>query len=649
MAPTKPRRFSVKFMDRSADPHIDFYRYAVGGWLDAHELPPDKSRYGTFNELDESNLVLLKTIAEKCADGRGGPVADLVGRFYKSAMDVRKIEEAKFRPIEPLWHLAERVSTPEEVAGVIPQLQSRGIEPAFHAFSKPDDRESGVYAFYFEQGGLSLPDRDYYLSRDFARVRGQYRAHVTKMFRLKGLDAKRAGRWADSVLKMETALATAGRSRTELREREKNYNRINVSELGSSYPALSLQRFMEDAGVPTLPHVVVGQPEFFKALDGLLAEGNIDDWRAYLCWNVLHSAASYLHSAVEEENFDFFRRKLTGQKEPELRWKRAIRTIDAMVGEALGKLFVEEHFPDEARRRAQALVDDLRKVFVKRLEGLPWMSDKTKRQALSKFRNFRVKIGHPRTFRDYSEVVIDPEDFAGNVLRAAAFEFNRLAKRAGGEVDKDEWQMSPSMVNAYFDETLNEIVFPAGILQPPFYDYKADDAVNYGAIGVVIGHEITHGYDDQGRKYDDDGNMRDWWTPHDKKEFDKRAEAVVKAYSAVEVLPGLHANGKLTLGENIADLGGVSLAYEALQDRLSHSHARAKKDGLTPDQRFFVSYAQIWGEKMTEQEVRRRTTIDPHSLGRLRAVLPAVNHPDFDSAFPPKNTSSAGRRKVGVW
>ncbi|MDG6941355.1 MAG: M13 family metallopeptidase [Nitrososphaerota archaeon] len=651
---SKPRRFSVAFMDRSADPHDDFYRYAVGGWLDTHKLPPDKSRYGTFNELDESNLVLLRAIASKCADESMDegcdPVAGLVGRFYRSAMDTRKIESAKFRPIERLWSLTEGVSTPEEVVGAILQLQIQGIEPAFHAFSKPDDKASGVYAFYFEQGGLSLPDRDYYLSKDFTRIRDQYRVHVARMFRLKGVDNRQARRWADAVLKVETALAKTSRSRAELREREKNYNRLNVSGLDSIYPTLSLTRFMTGAGVPALPFVVVGQPEFFKALDGILKEGNIDDWRAYLCWNVIHSAAPYLHSEVEAENFDFFRRKLTGQKEPELRWKRAIRTIDAMVGEALGKLFVEEHFPGEARHRAQALVDDLRRVFVKRLEGLPWMSDETKRQALAKFHNFRVKIGHPLTFRDYSAVAIDPGDYLGNVLRAASFEFDRLAKRAGAEVDKEEWQMSPSMVNAYFDETMNEIVFPAGILQPPFYDYMADDAVNYGAIGVVIGHEITHGYDDQGRKYDDKGNMRDWWTPHDKREFAKRAGAVIKAYEKVEVLPGLHANGKLTLGENIADLGGVSLAFEALQERLAHSRPPAKKDGLTPDQRFFVSYAQIWGEKMTEQEVRRRTTIDPHSLGKLRAVLPAINHPAFDSAFPPrKKAGSAARRRVGVW
>ena len=647
-------RFSTTYMDRSVDPRADFYRYAAGGWLKATPLPKDKSRYGAFNELDENNLILLRSIAERCAtesEGRGSdPTVSLVGRFYRSAMDTQKIEAASFSPIEDLWSLAAGVSSPEDVEAALPQLHSQGIEPAFHSFSKADDKKSSTYAFMFEQGGLSLPDRDYYISKDFAKLRGQYRAHISKMFTLRGLDRGKARRWAAAVLRVETLLAKASRSRTELREREKNYNRMSAPELRSAYPSLSLSKFMEEVGVPPLPYVVVGQPEFFKAVDALLSKANMADWRAYLCWNVLHSMAPFLHSTVEEENFDFFRRKLTGQKEPEQRWKRSIRVIDSLVGEALGKLFVEEHFPEEARRRADALVGDIRKVFTKRLEGLPWMSEATKRHALAKFSNFRVKIGHPRAFRDYSSVEIDPGDFAGNIRRAAAFEFSRLAARAGGEVDKDEWQMSPSTVNAYFDETMNEIVFPAGILQPPFFDYKADDAVNYGAIGVVIGHEITHGYDDQGRKYDDQGNMRDWWTPEDKKEFDERAKAVVKAYSAMEVLPRLHANGKLTLGENIADLGGVSLAFEALQGRLSAADATAKKDGLTPDQRFFLSYAQIWREKITDQEIRRRTTIDPHSLGRLRGLIPAVNHPAFDRAFPPaKGGPSARRARVGVW
>ena len=650
---TATPKFSTAHMDLTVDPRKDFYRYAVGNWLKTHPLPPDKSWYGAFTELDERNMTFLRKIAERCArEGRtrADPVKVLVGDFYKSAMDTRRIEAAGYGPIEDLWRLAEGIRSMGDVARILPRLNSAGVQPIFDSSSRPDDKNSGVYAFFFEQGGLALPDREYYLSKAFAKVRRQYHAHIVRMLSLKGLKHVKARKWANGVLRVETALAKASRTRTQLRDREKNYNRAEVSNLAKEYPRLALAEFIKRAGVPPISYVVVRQPEFLKAAGGLIGNGNVEDWRAYLCWNVLHRTAPFLHSAVEEENFDFFRRKLTGQKKPEPRWKSSLRVMNWLVGEALGKLFVEEYFPEEARRRANTLVDDLRNVFTKRLESLPWMSAPTREQALAKFRNFRVKVGHPLIFRDYSSIRIDPGDYAGNVVRAASFEFRRQTSRVGGAVDKEEWQMSPPTVNAYFDQTMNEIVFPAGILQPPFFDHLADDPVNYGAIGVVIGHEITHGYDDQGRKYDAQGNLRDWWTPTDKKEFDRRARAVVKAYSAQEVLPGWHANGELTLGENIADLGGVSIAFEALQRRLvGEPTGYGRREGLTPDQRFFISYAQVWREVMTKQEVRRSTTTDPHSMGRLRAMIPAVNHPGFDSAFPPKRGQEASRGRIGVW
>jgi putative endopeptidase len=640
-------------MDRTADPRKDFYRFATGSWAKTHPLPPDKSRYGTFNEVDERNLLLLKRIAEDCSRkaraGGAGQLAALVGNFYASAMDTRRIEAAKFKPIEELWQSAEGIRSARDAVRVVSRLHRMFIEPLFSAYSRPDDKDSEVNALFFQQGGLSLPDRDYYLSGSFAKLRRQYRSHVARMFVLKGLPAKQARDWADRVLKVETALAKTSRTRTELREREKNYNRVEVEKLDSDYPSLALKGFIGASGAPAVSYVVVRQPEFFKAADLLVSSSPIEDLKAYLCWSILHAAAPWLHSAVEKENFDLFGRKLTGQKEPEPRWKRSVRLVDGSIGEAIGKLFVEKHFPEEARRRANLLVDDLRRVFTKRLENLPWMSEKTRLQALEKFKIFGVKIGHPQKFRDYSSIRIGRDDVVGNMLRAGAFEFARQAKRVGGPVDRAEWRMSPPTVNAYFDQSMNEIVFPAGILQPPFFDHRVDDAVNYGAIGVVIGHEITHGYDDQGRKYDSKGNLRDWWTPEDKKEFDLRAKTVVKAYGDQQVLPGLHANGQLTLGENIADFGGVSLAYEALQGRLG-SRRPGKKDGLTPEQRFFISYAQVWKQVITEQEVRRRTTVDPHSVGRLRATLPAINHPAFDQAFPPRRGSKgAAGPRVGVW
>jgi len=646
-------KYSTNYMDRAADPRKDFYRYAVGRWLDAHPLPPDRPRYGAFNELFDWNLSRLKIIAEKCAHGAADskdPIVRMVGDFYRSALDTRRIEATRFKPIEDLWQAAAKVSAPGEVAGAIALFQNEGVEAGFDSFSKADDKDSAHYAFYFEQGGLSLPDREYYLSKNFAELRKQYVEHIVRMFALKGMPRTQAKKWAAGVLRVETSLARTSRNRTLLRNRERNYNKKATGELEDEYPSLLLGRYLRATKVSPVSQVVVGQPEFFERLDALVGKGEIEDWRAYLCWCALHSSAPYLHSAVEEESFDFFQRKLTGQKKQQPRWKRALRVIDSSIGEALGKLYVEENFPEEARRRANVLVDDLKEVFRGRLEGISWMSEKTKQLALAKFSRFRSNIGHPEKFRDYSAVRIDPHDYAGNVRRSASFEVHRQAHRVGRKVDRSEWLMTPPTVNAYFEETVNEIFFPAGILQPPFFDHSADDAVNYGAIGVVIGHEITHGYDDQGRKYDSEGNLRDWWTKEDNRRFNRRASAVVRAYEAQEILPGLHVNGKLTLGENIADLGGVCIAFDALQRRLANGTGSRKKiDGLTPEQRFFISYSQIWRQNTSEMEARRLATVDPHSPSKVRGALPAKNHPAFELAFPPRKGESEGTPRIGVW
>jgi predicted metalloendopeptidase len=640
-------------MDRTADPRKDFYRYAAGRWLDTHPLPPDRPRYGAFNELFDWNLSRLRIIAEKCtrkAAGSKDPVIRMVGDFYRSALDTRKIGAARFKPIEDLWHAAASVSSPEEVAEAIALFQNEGVEAGFNAFSKADDRDSAHYAFYFEQGGLSLPDREYYISEDFAKTREQYKEHIVRMFVLKGLTKAQAERWARGVLRVETLLARASRARALLRDREKNYNRKTIKDVEGEYPSLFLGRCLRLMGAPLVSYVIVRQPEFLERLDALVAKGDADDWKAYLCWRALHSAAPYLHSAVETENFDFFQTKLTGQKKQQPRWKRALRVIDSSIGEALGKLYVEENFPEEARRRANVLVDDLREVFRRRLEGVPWMSERTSRLALAKFGRFRAKIGNPGKFRNYSAIRIDHRDYAGNVRRSASFEVRRQARRVGRRVDRNEWLMTPPTVNAYFEETVNEIVFPAGILQSPYFDHTADDAVNYGAIGVVIGHEITHGYDDQGRKYDGEGNLRDWWTKKDERRFNRKAGAVVRAYGAQEIFPGLYVNGKLTLGENIADLGGVGIAFDALQRRLAKDVGGRKKiDDLTPEQRFFISYAQMWRQKTSEMEARRLATVDPHSPAKVRGVLPAKNHPAFDLAFPPRKGKSERMPRIGVW
>lgn len=649
-------KFSVGSMDRKADPRKDFYQYAAGGWIRTHPVPADKTRWGGFGEVYEWNMLLLRKIVEQCARDKAAPKgseARLVGDFHRSAVDTGSIEASKFAPIEDLWKLVENAGSPEEVVGTIPKLHWQGLQPFFSAFSKADDKNSGVYAFFMSQGGLSLPDRQYYLSAEFSALRRQFEAHVTRMFRLKGVPVKEASRWAKGVLGIETSMAKSSRTKTALRDREKNYNRMTPSTLESRYPSLALLTYLDGVGVRESPYVVVGQPEFFDSLAAMVKSRDVYELKAYLKWRVIHSFAPYLHRKIETEHFDFFHKKLLGQQIQEPRWKRAVGVIDNNIGEALGKLYVEKHFPEESRRRASVLVDDLRYVFRKRLGALPWMTEATRRLALAKFETFTVKIGHPHRYRDYSALDIDSKDLAGNVRRSGAFEFSRLTERVGSPVDKAEWFMTPPTVNAYFEETTNEITFPAGILQPSFFDSTMDDAVNYGSIGVVIGHEITHGFDDQGRRYDAEGNLKDWWSPVDEKEFTKRARAVVKLYSSQEVLPGKYVNGELTLGEDIADLGGVSIAYEALERRLEQEPAKRRLiDGMTQEQRFFVSHAQTWRQTIRPKEAERRLTVDPHSPGKVRGTLPVVNHPRFDEAFPPDPSEKRrGRRepKIGVW
>jgi putative endopeptidase len=439
---------------------------------------------------------------------------------------------------------------------------------------------------------------------------------------------------AAKILDLETALAKASKPRADLRDPVANYHKFTAAAAQAQFPALHLDSFFSAAAIPSLPDLVIRQPEFFAALDTLLRERPLDDWKVYLRWHVLHSAAPRLSAAFEEESFAFYGRVLRGQPAQEPRWQRAARAIDGAIGESLGQLYVEKYFPPDAGARMNDLIDNLKGVFRARLAGVPWMTEATRAKALAKFDRFSQKVGSPSHFRDYSTVVIRRDDFLGNLRRAAIFESKRQLARIGKPVDRTEWDMTPQTVNAYFNPPQNEIVFPAGILQPPFFDVSMDDAVNYGAIGVVIGHEMTHGYDDEGRKYDADGNLNDWWTKADAEAFESRAQKLVDQYSSYEALPGLHVNGRLTLGENIADLGGVTLSYEALQRDLAKNPDKRKKiDGFSPEQRFFLSFAQIWRVNWREAEQRRLITVDPHSPGQFRGIGPESNLQQFYDAF----------------
>ena len=635
-APSIPR-FSLDYMDRSVDPRKDFYHYADGDWVKNNPVPADKSRWGAFGELADRNDYLIHQILEQAAaDTEAPPKSPVgeVGAFYASAMNTNRIEELAFQPLVNDLIRIEHAKNIKELFETLAYFHDEGVGGIFRSGVSPDAKESSIYAFDLDQGGLSLPDRDYYLKGSFAEIRGKFRQHVTRMFVLLGEKPDEAAADAATVLDLETQLAQASRSRVELRDPNKNYNKFTRWELRRKDRRIPWKIYFSERQIKSVPYAIVGQPEFFEAVNQLVYERPLSDWKTYLRWHLLHSSAPFLHAAVEDENFAFYGRVLRGQQEQEPRWKRSAHVINASIGEALGQLYVEKYFPPEAKARMNELVDNLKAVFRDHLKKLDWMTEATRAKALAKFDRFSQKIGYPEKFRDYSSVKIQRDDYLGNVRRAAAFEVHRNIVRIGKPVDRTEWHMTPPTVNAYFNPLQNEIVFPAGILQPPFFDVTMDDAVNYGGIGVVIGHEITHGYDDQGRKYDADGNLNDWWTDADAKAFESRAEKVVDEYNAFEPLPGLHVNGKLTLGENIADLGGVTIAYDALERALAKDPSKRKKiDGFTPEQRFFLSFAQVWRTNIKDAEARRLLTVDPHSPGRFRAVGPLVNLTTFYDAF----------------
>jgi putative endopeptidase len=472
------------------------------------------------------------------------------------------------------------------------------------------------------------------LKENFADKLKQYREHVVKMFTLLGDAPNAAATNAATVVSLETELAKASRTRVELRDPNKNYNKYSGGELAAKTPALLWDIYFAERSIGGPNYEIVGQPEFFDAVNHLVQERPLADWKVYLRWHLLHESAPFLPAAFERENFNFYGKVLSGQPEQEPRWKRAAHILDGNIGEALGQLYVQKYFPPEAKARMNSLVENLKGVFHDRLEKVSWMTDATRAKALAKFARFTQKIGYPNKFRDYSAVEIRRDDLLGNVRRASVFESHREIVRIGKPVDRSEWGMTPETVNAYFNPEQNEIVFPAGILQPPFFDVTMDDAVNYGAIGVVIGHEMTHGYDDEGRKYDANGNLNDWWTEADAKSFDARAQLVVDEYDNFEVLPGLHVNGKLTLGENLADLGGVHIAYEALERDLAKNPSKRRTiDGFTPEQRFFISFGQVWRTNIRDAEAQRLVTVDPHSPGKFRAYGPLLNVQEFYDAF----------------
>lgn len=635
-APRVPA-FSVANMDMTVAPAEDFYRYAAGSWLKNNPVPSDKSRWAAFTELAERNWYLIHAILEEVAVDAAAPVPSPrreVGDFFASAMDTNRIEQLGLKPLANDLQQIDSLQTTTDLFRLLADFHQRGIGGLFSVGFGADEKNSAIYAVQLWQGGLSLPDRDYYLKEGFAEKLRLYRAHVQTMFGLLGETPSDAMTHAATVVALETELAKVSRARVDLRDPNRNYNKLGHGEFVAKTPALPWNVYFAERKVPGPVYEIIGQPEFFEALNGLVVQRPLADWKVYLRWHLLHGSAAYLPFAFEQEHFNYFGRILSGQPEQEPRWKRSAKLIDGTIGEALGRLYVEKYFPPGAKARMNELVENVKAVFRDRLARVPWMTETTRAKALAKFARFTQKIGYPDKFRDYSAITIRRDDLLGNLRRAAAFESQREIARVGQAVDRTEWGMTPEAVNAYFNPQLNEIVFPAGILQPPFFDVAMDDAVNYGGIAVIIGHEITHGYDDQGRKFDAEGNLNDWWTAADAKAFDERAQRVVEEYDAFEALPGQHVNGKLTLGENLADIGGVCIAFEALQRALDkHPSKRKKVDGFTPEQRFFISYSQLWRINIRPAEAQRLLTVDPHSPGQFRAFGPLLNVPQFYEAF----------------
>jgi len=655
-----PRPINPGDMDQSVKPADDFFMYANGGWIKRTEIPPEYSQWGSFNELIEKNNDALHTIAEKAAnthvDPKLAPETQKVGDYYTSGMDEKLIEAMRTKPLQDKFKSIDAMNDRNDLLKEIAHLHTIGVEALFGFGSGQDDKDSTHEIAQAGQGGLGLPDRDYYTKTDDAskKLRDQYVEHVSKMLTLLGEQAATATDQAKRILAMETSLAQASRTRVELRDPQKNYNKMPLSQLQDLTPHWNWSNYFKDIDLLAPPDINVHQPEFFKAADNVFQITPMEDWKAYLRWHLIDETAAELSNDFVNENFNFKERILRGTQQIKPRWKRVVTSEDQAIGEALGKLYVGFYFPPEAKARALELVDNLKAALADRIKTLEWMDEPTKQAALKKLAAFTVKIGYPDKWLDYSLLRVDRGAFVLNAIRASKFEAVRDLNKIGKPVDRTEWGMTPPTVNAYYNPKMNEIVFPAGILQPPFFYAKADDAVNYGGIGAVIGHEMTHGFDDQGRQYDEIGNLRDWWTPQSAAEFKKRSQAIVNQYNEYQPLPGLHVNGELTQGENIADLGGVKLAYAALQKALDKNpQARQEKiDGFTPEQRFFLSFATIWKSKERDEEVKLRLNTDPHSPARYRVDGPLSDLPEFQKAFNVPDGSPMVRatdKRVNIW
>ncbi len=633
----KEKAIDQSNMDLSVNPGDNFFLYANGGWMKQNPIPDEYSRYGSFDLLAEENKKMVKDLIEEAVSGQHEPgsIQQKVGDFFAVGMDSLRIDSEGINPILNALHQIDEIQTIDDVQVTIAQLHQSIGTPLFRLFANPDRKNSDMMIANLFQGGLGLTDRDYYTNEDprSKEIRDEYTKYTSRMFEATGTDKEQSTENARIIMKVETRLAKASMTRLERRDPYKTYNMMTVEELNDIAPTFDWEEYFNEIGLAELTRLNVGQPVFFKEIGGMMTDIPVEEWKIYLKWHLINRAAPYLSSELVILNFEFYGKFLQGTEQIRPRWKRVTDATNRALGEAVGQIFVEKHFPPEAKERMLNLVNNLKLSLTERIRNLDWMSEETKQEALSKLEVMNVKIGYPDKWKDYSALTIETDSYIQNVIRGSKFGFQEMIDKIDKPVDPDEWGMTPQTVNAYYNPSRNEIVFPAAILQPPFFNMDADDAVNYGAIGMVIGHEMTHGFDDQGRQYDKDGNLRDWWTKEDSERFKERSQVLVDQYDSFVVLDTIKADGQLTLGENIADLGGLHIAFDAFMKSQEDDPQPEYIDGFTPEQRFFLSYAHIWAQNIRDKEILRRTKEDVHSLGKYRVNGPLPNIAAFYEAF----------------
>ncbi|KAA6346243.1 Neutral endopeptidase [termite gut metagenome] len=652
---TQTSGIDITNLDTLISPKVDFYQYACGGWMLNNPLTGEYSRFGSFDKLAENNRKQLKDLIENIASKptKTGTVEQKIGDIYNMAMDSIKLNQDGYVPVKSDLEYIASIKNKSELSKLIPELMLSGTDAYFTVYVDADPMSSSQNLLQTYQSGISLGQREYYLDKDehTTNIRNKYKEHVMKMFELTGFSSEQAQKNMEAVLKIETRLATAAYDNVKLRDPYANYSKISIEEIQKLVPSIDWNTYFTTLGLKEVKEINASQKESLIEVENIITSEPLDTQIAYIQWKLIDGAAGYLSDDIYAQNFDFYGKTLSGKEEQSPRWKRAESTVNSILGEAVGQMYVKQYFPPKAKKRMLELVHNLQEVLGERIQASTWMSDETKTKAMEKLETFYIKVGYPDKWRDYSTLTIEKDNYFANIKRANRFEYAYMLDKVGKPVDKDKWHMTPQTVNAYYNPSTNEICFPAGILQYPFFDMNADDAFNYGAIGVVIGHEMTHGFDDQGRQYDKEGNLKDWWTEEDAKQFEERAKVMADFFDSIQVVPNVYANGKLTLGENIADYGGLQISYQAFK-KATKDRPLDNKNNFTPEQRFFLSYANVWANNIRPEEILVLTKSDPHSLGKWRvngalshinAWYEAFNIEEGDPMFVPIN------KRVSIW